>query len=193
MAKRSDDITIARTGKMTDTKQLNELKRQLKKKKPNFLRQDYHKKKRLANKWRKPKGLQSKLRLQKAGHRKKVSSGFGSPASVRFLHSSGLLPVMVYTPADLESIDSEKQGIIISKVTGKKKKIAIIKKAQEKNISILSIKDPIKYVEDIEKKIEEKKSAKQAEKKKREDKAKQREKKAKEEKDKEEKKEIKKT
>ena len=42
-----------------------------------FLRQSVHKKVRLAPKWRRPKGRQSKKRLVHAGHSKGVSSGYG--------------------------------------------------------------------------------------------------------------------
>ena len=48
--------------KMAETKKLLELRKKIKGKKPNFIRQDAHKHKRLARKWRKPKGIQSKMR-----------------------------------------------------------------------------------------------------------------------------------
>ena len=54
----------------------------MKKKKPKFIRQDAHKKGRLAKKWRKPKGLQSKMRLCKKGYRKRISKGYKSPKEV---------------------------------------------------------------------------------------------------------------
>ena len=40
-----------------------ELRKDIKKKKPTFLRQDGHKKKRLGNKWRRPTGTDNKVRL----------------------------------------------------------------------------------------------------------------------------------
>ena len=46
-------------------KELLELKKKIKKKKPNFTRQETHKKSKLKKKWRRPKGIQSKLRLNK--------------------------------------------------------------------------------------------------------------------------------
>ena len=47
---------------MNDIQRLLELRKRIKRKKPEFIRQDAHKKKSLESKWRKPKGLHSKMR-----------------------------------------------------------------------------------------------------------------------------------
>ena len=61
---------------------LLQLRKRIKAKKPNFVRQDSHKQKEVKKKWRKPKGMQSKMRLKKKGYRKSVSIGYGSPKKV---------------------------------------------------------------------------------------------------------------
>ena len=65
------------------------------KKKPKFVRQDYTKKKALGAKWRRTKGLHSKIRERRAGHEKRASIGYGSPKKTRHLDSSGLRKVLI--------------------------------------------------------------------------------------------------
>ena len=66
----------------------------IKKKKPNFIRQDAHKKKRVGTSWRRAKGIQSKVRLNKRGYVKSVSQGYRSPKSVRGTTPSGSSTMM---------------------------------------------------------------------------------------------------
>lgn len=141
-------------------KELLELKKKMKKKKPNFIRQDAHKKKRLGGKWRKPKGLQSKMRLSLKGYRKTVKLGYRKPKQVRSLHKSGLKGVNVNNVSNLNTVDSKTEGVIISRI-GLKKKIDIVKKAIEMKIKIFNIRNPELFLKEtkerLEKKSEEKK------------------------------------
>jgi large subunit ribosomal protein L32e len=132
----------------------------LKSKKPTFLRQDGHKKIRLGNKWRKPKGLQNKMRLNKRGYRKSVSVGYKSPRLVKGFDKSGLEIINITKIDLLESVDPKTQGIVISGNIGQKKKIEIVKIAIKKSITILNIKDPEKYITDINEKLSKKKEQK---------------------------------
>ncbi|MBD3313912.1 hypothetical protein GF345_05715 [Candidatus Woesearchaeota archaeon] len=133
-----------------------ELRRRIKKRKPDFIRKDSNKKKRLEKKWVKPRGLQSKLRLQKRGHRKTVSTGYGSPNAVKFADRSGL---MIFTAhnTDLAAVDPKKEGIIISGSVGLKKKIEIIKEAVNKGITMLNINDPQAFIKDKEDMVKKRK------------------------------------
>jgi len=120
---------------------LLKLKKKIKAKKPNFFRQDAHKKAEIGKKWRRPRGLQSKMRLKLKGYRKSPSKGYKSPALVRGTNLTGLLPVMVYSKRDLEKIDIKKEAGIIAKTIGLRKKIELVNYAKEKGIKILNIKD----------------------------------------------------
>ena len=51
---------------------LLELRRAMKRKKPDFIRQDSHKKAGLGAKWRKPKGIHSKMRKKHKGKYVKI-------------------------------------------------------------------------------------------------------------------------
>lgn len=131
-----------------------------KKRKPRFVQQDSHKKDRLKKKWKRPRGLQSKMRLNKRGYRKPVKMGYRAPKSVRGLHPSGLETIRVSTTKDLETLDAKSQGAEISSTVGQRKRLDIIKAAQEKGITILNIKDPAAYLKKAEESQAKKKEAK---------------------------------
>lgn len=156
-------------------------------KKPRFIRQEIHKRNRLGLKWRKPKGLHSKLRLQKKGHGSLVRVGYGSLKEIRGLHRTGLKVINVYSLNQLKSINKE-EGIIIGKI-GLKKKIQIIKEALKLKITILNLKDPENFLKKVEEKLEKKKSESVKKKEKKEKGKKEREKLAEEKKKEEEEKE----
>jgi len=132
----------------------------LKRRKPKFLRQDGHKKLRLGNKWRKPKGIQNKMRLKLRGYRRNVSKGFKSPRSVRGMSSTGLEMIKVFTKVELDRVDPATLGVIVASTVGKKKRLDILKSAIEKNITIINFKDPAMIVKNIEDEIMKKTEAK---------------------------------
>lgn len=53
-----------------------------------FIRQDAHKKAKLKNLWRKPKGLHNKMRLQKKGYRRLPKVGMGTPNTEKNLFNN---------------------------------------------------------------------------------------------------------
>jgi large subunit ribosomal protein L32e len=120
----------------------------IKKKKPHFILSETKKIKKLQRRgWRKPRGLHHKMRHGFKGYRRCVEVGWGSPAEVKGLHRSGMEMVIVNNPKELESINPEKQGILIGGTVGTRKKIQIIELAMKKKIAILNLKDPGKYIE----------------------------------------------
>ena len=165
-----------------------EIRKNLKKKKPFFVRQDYYKKKRLGIKWRKPKGLHSKMRLSRKGYRKTVKVSYGSPKVVRGYDKKGFMRKIVNSFNDLESIDSKKHGAIIGSNVGMRKKILLLKKAKELKITVLNIKDVDAFLkkteEMLKKKAEEKKKLEMEKKEKLKEKEKKSKEKEKEKKDK---------
>jgi large subunit ribosomal protein L32e len=140
---------------------LLETRRHLKRKKPVFLRQDGHKKKKLGLKWRRPKGLHNKIRLNKRGYRRNVSVGFKSPVEVRGLSQTGLQMVVVHNKNELQTITPKTQAIIIGKTVGVRKKLEIIKTSVEKKITILNLKDPLQYVKEVEDRYRKQREEKQ--------------------------------
>ncbi len=137
--------------------ELLKLRESLKKKKPVFIRQDAHKKIRLEKRWKKPRGHQSKLRLNLKGAGKKIQIGYKFPKAVRGLSKEGLKQVLVRRVEDLSKIDNKNEGIVIAKSVGNKKRIAIIKEAIKSGIKILNIKNADDYIKKLEGKMKEKK------------------------------------
>jgi len=150
---------MIKMAKKTDTKKLLIVRKTIKSKKPEFLQQDYHKKRRLSRKWKRPTGLQSKMRHQLKGYRRRVKQGWRSPIEIRGFDSKGYDPVLVSNVKDLINI-KETQGVIISKTVGLKKKLEILEKAAQLKIIVLNLKlDIIKQtVEQLKaKSVEERK------------------------------------
>ncbi|MFH1649371.1 MAG: eL32 family ribosomal protein [Candidatus Woesearchaeota archaeon] len=123
---------------MTTTKQLLEERKKVKKRKPSFLRADGHKKVKLAKKWREPRGLHNKMRLEKRGYRRVVKDGWGSPSAIRGMTQDGKVVKHVSTLKDLQVIDAKMQVVIIAGCVSIKNKIAIRDAALKLGITLLN-------------------------------------------------------
>lgn len=116
---------------------LIKLRRKQKRKKPSFVRQGGKNLKRLGEKWRAPRGSQSKLRKHKKARGFIPHPGYSSPKEVRGLHPSGVKEVLVYNVNDLNKI-KENQAARIGKSVGRKKRIEMINKSKEMKIKVLN-------------------------------------------------------
>lgn len=112
---------------------------------PEFNRIDSHKNKSLKLSWRKPKGHHSQLRRQRKAKGSLVKIGFGSPAAVRGLHSSGYEEVLVHRPQDVQGI-TRSQAIRVARGVGRKKQTEIEKAAKELNVKVLN---PLNTFEEV--------------------------------------------
>jgi len=114
------------------------LRLKIKRKKPVFIRSRGKILRRVGMKWRAPKGIHSKLRMHKREAGNLPRPGYGSPRAVKGLHPSGFEEFLVYNLKDLEKINPEKQACRISATVGKKKRLEIMKKADELKIKVLN-------------------------------------------------------
>jgi len=114
------------------------LRKRLKSKKPRFRRQESWRYKRVSEVWRKPDGIDSKMRRKKKGWPKSVEIGYRGPKAARGLHPSGYAEVLVHTVDDLEEVDPKTQAIRIAHAVGARKRIEITARAREKGIHILN-------------------------------------------------------
>jgi large subunit ribosomal protein L32e len=114
------------------------VRKTLKAKKPDFVRQESWRYKRVKSSWRRPRGIDSKMRVQKKGWPKSVDTGYRSPKAVRGLHPSGFEEVIVHTMKDLGGINAHKQAARIAHTVGKRKRATIIEKAEALKIHVLN-------------------------------------------------------
>jgi len=106
---------------------------------PEFLRQEWHRRQRLQNvKWRKPQGDHSKMRQHYRYRPNVVSIGFGSPRLARYLHPSGFREVMVCNVKDLDKIRPDTEAARVAHSVGYKKRLEIEEKADELKIRVLN-------------------------------------------------------
>jgi large subunit ribosomal protein L32e len=106
--------------------------------KPQFNRQDYHKKKRVAPSWRKPRGNLSKQRRGIKGKGDMVEAGFRSPTAARGLHPSGFEEVRVHNTDDLEGVDPDSQAVRIASAVGGRKRERIEDVCEDREIRVLN-------------------------------------------------------
>ncbi len=114
------------------------LRRRLKSKKPRFRRQESWRYKRVSEVWRKPDGIDSKMRRKKKGWPKSVEVGYRGPKAARGLHPSGYAEVLIHTVDDVEKVDPKTQAIRIAHAVGARKRIEITARARERDIHILN-------------------------------------------------------
>ncbi|WP_126661283.1 50S ribosomal protein L32e [Haloterrigena salifodinae] len=106
--------------------------------KPQFNRQDYHKKKRTPESWRRPRGTLSKQRRGIKGKGPKVQAGYRTPKSVRGKHPSGFEEVYVENTDDLEGVDGDTEAVRIASSVGARKRERIEEQAEEQGVRVLN-------------------------------------------------------
>jgi large subunit ribosomal protein L32e len=106
--------------------------------KPAFRQQDYHKKKRIPESWRKPRGDLSKMRRGHKGKGDMVEAGYRTPEAVRGKHPSGFKEVRVHNVDDLEGVDGDSEAVRIASKVGARKRERIEERAQEQEIRVLN-------------------------------------------------------
>ncbi len=80
-------------------------------------------------KWRKPKGNDNPMRLKLKGHPPLVSVGYRTPKAIRWLHPSGLKPVVIHNINEISGLNPAMHIIYISSAVGRRKRAEIINKA----------------------------------------------------------------
>ncbi|MES3516519.1 MAG: 50S ribosomal protein L32e [Natronomonas sp.] len=106
--------------------------------KPQFNRQDYHKKKRTPTSWRRPRGNLSKQRRGIKGKGDTVEAGFRTPKAVRGKHPSGFEEVRVENVDDLEGVDGDREAVRIGSTVGARKRERIEDEAEDRGIRVLN-------------------------------------------------------
>ena len=124
---------------MPINKEKLEARENVAKARPDFIRPESWRYKRLETSWRKPKGVDNHQRKQKSrGRPGLVKVGYGGPKESRGLHPSGYTDNLVYNLDDLEKLNPKTDGVRIGHSVGTKKRKEIIAKAVESKFKIFN-------------------------------------------------------
>ena len=119
------------------------IRKKIKRKKPDYFRPHWWTRpslKRKRDSWRNPSGIHNKIRRKIKGKPSPVETGYGSPREVKGLLPNGKRPVIVHNAKELEKVNREQEAVIIASTVGKRKRMDIIKRAQELGIEIWNIR-----------------------------------------------------
>ncbi len=130
-------------------------RKRAKKKKPDFSRPESWRYVKLKESWRRPRGLDHKMRRKIKGWPPTVSVGYKGPKVARGLHPSGYKEVLVHNAKETSKVDPKTEAARIAHTVGKKKRVQIIAEAKKKKVFILNFKPAKELVEKEEEKPEE--------------------------------------
>ena len=107
-------------------------------KRPAFKRQEWFRYSKLGEKWRRPKGIHSKMKRKLKRRPPVVLIGYRGPSLSRDLHPSGFEEKLVFTVDELDTVDPKKQAVRIGGTVGTRKRIIIEDRAEELGIRVLN-------------------------------------------------------
>ncbi|MBS1263142.1 MAG: 50S ribosomal protein L32e [Methanonatronarchaeales archaeon] len=101
-------------------------------------RQHHRRFKRLKDKWRRPKGRQSKQRLHRKGKPAVPCDGKRTPAEERGVHPSGYRERLVHRPDEVKRLNPDTWAVRIGSGVGGRKREAIEEECDRRGLKVLN-------------------------------------------------------
>ncbi|MHA1734603.1 MAG: 50S ribosomal protein L32e [Promethearchaeota archaeon] len=133
----------------TDTTRLLKLREKQSRKRPSFRRVESWRYVRVKDSWRRARGIDSKTRRKKKSGVKSPHDGYRGPKSVRGIHPSGYIDVLINNGKEIDLYDPEVHAIRISRRIGARKRLKILDALQEKGFKVLNPGMTEKELEEI--------------------------------------------
>ncbi|HLQ06531.1 MAG TPA: 50S ribosomal protein L32e [Nitrososphaerales archaeon] len=113
-------------------------RKELAENRPAFIRQESWRYVRIHPEWRKPKGIDNKVRRQDKGWPALVRIGYRGPVEARGLHPSGHFEVLVQRVTDLDRLVPGRDVARIGRTVGAKKREVILLRATELGLRVVN-------------------------------------------------------
>ena len=140
----------------TEKRRLLRLRKKLSQGRPKFNAFESWRYIKIKSRWRKPRGIDNKMRTNEKGWPRVANIGWGGPSAVRGLHPTGKEEVLIQNTNDLVAIDKENQVARIGGTVGGRKRAQILEAAEKLGVKILNA-GPKAKPSDFEELEEEKK------------------------------------
>ena len=114
------------------------LRAKMKRARPSFRRHESWRFVRIRSAWRRPTGIDNKMRMEVKGWPKKVKIGYRGPAIARGLHPSGKRDVLVHNISELEQMSPERDAARLAGALGRRNRIGLVSRAKELGIKVLN-------------------------------------------------------
>lgn len=121
------------------SRKLLRIRKRAKQKKPEFLRSESWRYSKMSESWRRPRGLDHKMRRKIKGWPPMVSAGYKGPKIARGLHPSGLREVIVHNANEVAEVDPKVQAVRIAHTVGGRKRALILAEAKNRKVTVLNI------------------------------------------------------
>ncbi len=122
----------------TEKRRLLKVRKKLSQNRPKFNAFESWRFVKIKSRWKKPRGIDNKMRTNEKGWPKVANIGWGGPAAVRGLHPTGKEDVLIHNVSDLKTIDKDTQVARIGRTVGGKKRVHILEEAKKLGVKILN-------------------------------------------------------